>query len=370
MQKRLVIIGGGVAGHRAAHRLQGAANVTLIDPKTYFEIPMAMPRHVVRPAELPSLLPYAEFLPDVRHLQGAAMEVGRDRVTLDDGRSAAFEVLLIASGANYRSELVKPASGEPETRLDFYRDLSGRVAVAERIVIIGGGPIGVEIAGEILEQHPGKQLALVEGAERLLPALPPTISRWAADFLSARGAQVLVGDSVESPRPPPGDVSQNGVVVTRSGRQLPFDLALWCLGARPAAEFMRRHLPDVLNGAGEVRVDDHLRAVGAGNIFAVGDVTDIPHKGAVALHPQLPPVIANIRRVLEAGPGAALVRFKGVRHPTTALISLGRNHGLLNLPIGRFRAGWLARKLKTRHMLVDHLRHELKLPYPVPAKPA
>src|SRR5437879_4273289 len=63
---RVVIAGGGLAGHRIAYALQWETDVTLIDPKDYFEVPMAVPRMLVEPGRAwDAIIPYADFLTQV-----------------------------------------------------------------------------------------------------------------------------------------------------------------------------------------------------------------------------------------------------------------------------------------------------------------
>jgi apoptosis-inducing factor 2 len=78
--RRLVIIGGGMAGHLIAHAMQSSMKVTLIDPKTYVEVPMAVPRLLVEPEALPARIPYADFLPNVRLVRGQATAIADSSV--------------------------------------------------------------------------------------------------------------------------------------------------------------------------------------------------------------------------------------------------------------------------------------------------
>ncbi|MBA5638682.1 hypothetical protein H3H37_16600 [Duganella sp. LX20W] len=77
LKKKLVVIGGGSAGHKIAYLLQDTLDVTLVDPKTYFEVPMALPRLLVEPNALSAQIRYQDFLPGVRHVQ----RVSRDKAS-------------------------------------------------------------------------------------------------------------------------------------------------------------------------------------------------------------------------------------------------------------------------------------------------
>ena len=56
-RQKIVVVGGGAAGHKIAYAMQHAADVTLVDPKDYLEVPMAVPRLMVAPGSLPALIP-------------------------------------------------------------------------------------------------------------------------------------------------------------------------------------------------------------------------------------------------------------------------------------------------------------------------
>src|SRR5882757_8191026 len=98
----LVVIGGGMAGHLIAHSMQSAMNVTLVDPKTYIEVPMALPRLLVEPEGLPARLPYAQFLPDAHLVQGRATAISDRSVEVVGAagqvRTIPFDYAVVATG--------------------------------------------------------------------------------------------------------------------------------------------------------------------------------------------------------------------------------------------------------------------------------
>lgn len=359
--KRLVIVGGGVAGHSIAHRLQAEALVALVDPKDYFEVPMAMPRQIVSPGELHALFPFREFLPKVSLVRASAAEVQRGLVVTDRGERVPFDIALFATGSNYRSELVKPRKGDVQSRLSFYREMNAALANARRILVVGGGPIGVELCGEILEDYPGKQVTLVEGASGILPRSHPRVRRWATRFLSRRGAVILAGRNLLRPEPETSYDLGGGVVETSQGDTIEYDLAFWCTGAKADAGYLTRHFSDAVNERGEIRVDRHFRVRGEWNMFAIGDATDIVHKGAVSVHAQYEPVLTNLRRVLKRGRDASLKPFSGVPMADGAIVTLGRRNGVLQMPFFQSQSPRLARLIKADDMLTSHFHKDLGL---------
>lgn len=357
---RLVVIGGGLGGHKTAYALQSAMDTVLIDPKSYFEIPMAMPRQLVRPGELDSIIPFERFLPNVKHVEGRAVEVTNACVRVDNGRKVEFDYLVVATGANYRSELVKPLAGAASARIDHYRTLNSHVLAAKRILIVGGGPIGVEIAGELSEEFPIKTVTLIEREGRLLPQAPKKLSNWAAQILARRGVNLVMGDELLSPAAPESDMDlAPGEAVTHTGRRVGYDLALWCLGARSDARFLAESFPGAVNDRGEVIVNAFLQAAGAQNVFALGDAINLPVKGGVPLYGQLKVMQHNLLEIAKVGPSAQLKPFRPRAEMNLAVISLGRNAGVMKLPFGQFRTGWMARAFKSRDMLVGHLRKDV-----------
>ena len=285
--RRIVVLGAGISGLRIATELSKYGQVSVVDPKQFFEVPMAMPRQLSRPGKLDSLIDYKRFPEGVTRIEGRALEVRLTEVELEDRRILQFDMLVIATGTNYRSNLVKPTSGSASDRLAHYQGLNRALVAAHTILIVGGGPIAVEVAGEILEEYPGKALTIIERQSRLLPTMSAKVGMWAHEFIQERGGTVLCDDLIIQPKVPLTDVNMTpGTAVTRSGKEIKFDMALWFLGARPQVEYLKSHFPEAINEGGEIKIDSWFRIGGRNNMFAVGDVTDLPHKGAIpAIYP-------------------------------------------------------------------------------------
>ena len=320
-----MIAGGGVAGHRIAFALQNEANVTLIDPKDFFEVPMAAPRMLVEPARArDAIIPYADFLPKVTLIRG----------TLQSSGDIPYDYLVLATGAAYSGDLIQAQAGAATDRRNHFRDWAERIRQASSILVVGGGPVGVEVAAEILEDLPGKRLILIHSGQQLLPALTPGPQRYALAHLRQRGAEVRLGEKA-------GDQAIRDA-----------DLVLWCTGSAKA------YKP-------AIDVDQHLRVRGTANVFAVGDVTSLPEpKMGIWAGKHAAVVIENLRRLLRAAPGSA-VSLKSYRPATgsqTMLVTLGRRHGTGHLPFGDFTNSWFARQVKSRDMFIGRYREGVGLP--------
>ncbi len=367
-QKRVVVVGGGIAGHQVAFSLQVAAAVTLVDPKDFFEVPMAAPRLLVDPDSLPALIPYREFLTKVNLVRGWAVEVEAEyiqvRISKNTTCSIPFDYLILATGSASDEDLVKPLEGTVVQRRARYCAAYHQIAAAEQVLIVGGGPIGVEIAGEITEERPGKPVTLVEASPRLLPATSERLGRWAQDFLTARGVTVILGERIVAEDAPSGIEHTTKTAVTRSGRRIAYDLLLRCVGMRPDASYLRRNFPDALDEAGYVKVDSHLRIAGQTRIFAIGDITNLAEtKLGMRASQQAKVTTENIIRLLRdpEAPDSALRTYRPATGNQTMLVTLGRRNGVMHFPFGEFRSGWLARLLKSREMFVPRVRKAIGL---------
>ncbi len=336
-RSRIVIAGGGLAGHRIAYALQHQADVTVIDPKDYFEVPMAAPRMLVEPSRsAQAIIPLGDFLPGVRHLRSRALSVQPDRVTTSEG-DVSFDYLVLATGSAYNDDLLKPHKGDAATRREHYRIRAAELREAKRILIVGGGPVGVELAGEIVQDYPDKRLTLIHSEGVLLPSLTPGPQRYALDFLRRRNVEVHLNR-----RATPADTADA-------------DMTIWCTGYRIDTSYLEGFAGDVRTPDGHLKVDEHLRLAGTSHIFVAGDITALPEpKLGIWAGKHAAVVIRNLRCLLRGKGRPAIYR------PATGnrmmLVTLGRNHGTGHLPFGDFSNAWLARTLKSRDMFIGRYR--------------
>ena len=363
---RIVIAGGGVAGHKLAYALQQEAEVTLIDPKPFYEMPLAAPRLFVAPGELPAIMPYAEFLPKVHFIEGALESVASGQVTVRKTNGGIehvhFDYLALTTGANYRSALVKPLGfTSVADRVAHFERVNALIESAAQILVVGGGPVAVETVGEIVQTFPSKRVTLVEAGQHILPRTTDKARALAMAFLKARNVEVVLGEMVQGD-PPPNDVAaEKGEAVTDKGSRIAYDLALWCLGTKPDAQYLKANHPEALNDRGEIQVEPTLRVRGLANVFALGDVADFKEKGAAWAGFQGNIVAANLRALVKLGPSATLKKYKRPMADTSIVLTLGRYDGVAQLPFVVTTWPWLLRKLKSRTFGVPWARKAVGL---------
>ena len=303
--KRVVIFGGGMAGVHLAKDLARDAAVTLVDPNDYFEVPMAAPRSLVRPefAEQ-SVIPYAAALPGVHFVQGTLAEMSSNggAVQLRDGRQTTVrgDIHVLCTGSKYANDLMRSAGAGVQQRKRLYQRYQQTIESARQILIVGGGPIGVEVAGEISEAYPAKSITVLEAGPRIPAGTSELAAQHAVNVLSSRGVSILVGERLQSSTTNGEDIfAGRGEATTTSGRKLAYDLMIWCTGGRPNTAYMATRLSSALDERGRIRVNPDLRVIGHESLFALGDITDLDeNKMAWHIGGQVRVAVDNIRRLL------------------------------------------------------------------------
>jgi hypothetical protein len=163
MATRVVIIGGGFAGCKIAQLLLAdpSFRVTLIDPTDFFEMTWVNPRGMVNPEWAQrSIVPYTTFLPGIQHIKDEATSLEAKRLVTKFGQAVDFDFCVIAVGSSYAGFLkAGPSTSTSAQRLAEIHAHSVRIKDAAQVLIVGGGPSGVELAFEILDVYPGKKVA-------------------------------------------------------------------------------------------------------------------------------------------------------------------------------------------------------------------
>lgn len=371
-KKNVLVIGGGAAGHQIAYQLRDTANVTLVDPKTYWEVPMALRRLLVEPDGLPARMRYDSFLGAATHVQGkvVSLEDGAARVALGTGeqQTLAYDYAVIASGSAYMDPLIKAQAKTEENRSAEIAAMNALLRTARSVVVAGGGPVGIETAAELAETFSNLRVTIVHGGNKLLEHAPSKFAGWAERTLGPKGVNFVLNDFVSAPWP--GQQPKDGQVRTTGGRTIEADVVIWAAGTKPSTEYVLASWPASVQADGLLKVDAYLRLEGHPNVFVAGDVTNLP-EGRLAiiggLHAKS--VVANLKKLL-VSPSPETVKLKPYKPSVPGkgmgklmILSLGRDDGLSSLPFGQFRASFMARKIKSRDMLVGMSRKSLGLAF-------
>ncbi len=368
MSKHIVIYGSGVAGAQLASRLQSLCHVTLVSPVDYFEVPMAMPRAVVE-ADIAdtSVIPLADFLPKATIIQGRLIELDGNRGVVEtmDGERLVLDgdIAVLATGSRYASSLTRAQFGSAAARREQFKSAEDVVRASQKIVIVGSGAVGVELAGEIAESFPGRDVTVIESGDRLLKGTSLKVADHARRTLESRGVKFLTQTRVISPELPANEQIQNdGVVQTNDGQSLPYDALFWCIGGTPNTAYMTPNMADRLDEYGRIQVEPDLRVTGEAALFALGDIANLDEaKKALYVRNHVPVVEQNIRKLLK-NPDARLKHYKAKTDDDMMLVTLGKRGGVAHLPgLGMVKANWFTRMAKAATMLVPMYRKQLGL---------
>lgn len=348
---RVVVVGGGVAGSLLAKTMQGHADVVLLDPKDYLEIPWAELRSMVEPSFAErSLIYHKDYLSDATIVTSSAVNITEHAVLTADGHSLPYDYLIIATG----HALASPAS-RAERIKEFQRD-NGKIESSESVLIIGGGPTGVELAGEIVVDYPGKRVTLIHRGPRLLEFIGDKASKKCLDWLTSKKVDVLLQQSVEL-----GSLSDTEKVYkTSGGETVTADCHFVCIGKPLSSSWLRDTIiKESLDSKGRVMVEKDLRVKGFNNIFAIGDITDIPEikQGYLAQKHALL-VAKNLKLLTKGLPNSKLATYS-TGYPL-ALVSLGRKEGLAQFPLLTL-SGCLPGMIKSGDLFVSKTRKQMGL---------
>jgi len=195
-------------------------------------------------------------------LRGRGRLAGPGVVEVDGVRRTA-EHLIVATGSD---PIIPPVPGLRD--LDGIwtnREVTGMKAVPRRLLVLGGGPVGVEMAQAV--RRLGGEAMLVEGAARLLPREAPPLGEALADALRRDGIELALGVRATAAR----REGEHYVLDLDDGRTLSGDRLLVATGRRPRVDGLGLETVGVAADSRGIPVDARLR-VGE-RLWAIGDVT-------------------------------------------------------------------------------------------------
>lgn len=190
------------------------------------------------------------------------------------------------------------------------------------IIVIGGGPAGVEIAANawrLLRNSSNAASISIIGGSRLLSRFPEKARRLVINSLAGRGIQVLEEVKVQS--------IENNVAVLSDGGKLPFDYAFVAVGVRPSELFKVSEIPT--GPGGGMLVNAHLQSVGHPELFGGGDCIEMEgySLARVGVHAvrQNPLLKHNLMAALEGGQMKPFVP----KEDYMLILNMGDNRGIL-----------------------------------------
>jgi dihydrolipoamide dehydrogenase len=197
-------------------------------------------------------------------LRGSGRLAGTGVVEVDGVRHTADHV-VIATGAD---AIVPPVPGlQGLDGIWTNREVTGMKAVPRRLLALGAGPVGVEMAQAV--RRLGGEVALVGGASYVLPREPAPLGEALGEVLRLDGVELALGVKAIAARRD----GEEYVLVLDDGRELRGDRLLVATGRRPRFEGLGLETVGVQADGHGIPVDAHLRA--GDRLWAIGDATGI-----------------------------------------------------------------------------------------------
>jgi len=313
---RVVIIGAGFGGFRLAQKLASQKmQIVLIDKNNYHQFQPLLYQVAMAGLE-PSSISFPlrksfQSKPNlfVRVAEVKSVDLENKKIETEQG-SIYFDKLVIATGAktNFFNNAefeentipMKSVSESLYLRNKIFEDLESAItsnSAAEiskfmDIVIVGGGPTGVELAGALAEMkihilhkdYPdlnskNMNIYLIEGKDRLLAGMSEQSSDSTKKALEKLGVKIMLNSRVQN--------IHSGAVILSDGQILKTGKVIWAAGVTGA--MVQGIAKEFISRDGRILTDEYCRIKGQLDVFAIGDVARMETTEYPNGHPQMAP---------------------------------------------------------------------------------
>ncbi|GAA3466322.1 NAD(P)/FAD-dependent oxidoreductase [Nonomuraea roseola] len=330
MSRTVVIVGGGYGGSAVAKALDPEADVVLIDPRDAFINSAGSLRALTQPDWAANMFyPYDQWLRRGTVVRDRAVSVDSGGVTLASGRRVEADYLVLATGSSYAYP-AKPTSDSRDEVLDDLLRTHKELAGSERVLILGAGPVGLELAGEIKEVWPHKHVTIVDPAERLLAAFPAEMREELHRQLDELGVNLRLGTGLTAPPATEPGQAATFTATTTGGEEITAHIWFRAHGVRVNSDYLAGGGLTTRTPQGQVPVTETLNVRGYDHVYAIGDITDVAEAKMAGYAMQHAEVVAqNIIAQLRGEQPAAT--YQPLPHPMI-LLPLGPRGGVGQLP--------------------------------------
>ncbi|KAL3667645.1 hypothetical protein V7S43_007199 [Phytophthora oleae] len=354
---RIVIIGGGAAGINTAQTLARTltdadnTEVVLVEKSAYFYHAVGAPRAYVDASYTNKMfIPYDNAFPTsaakfVRIVRGVVTSIsaetnevsynsiGTNDKESEEAEKLQFDYLVLAMGSSYSVPIKQDSRDHARSATEAkLQEVCSQIEGSEKIVVVGGGAVGCEVAAEIKSKYPTKTVTIIEVHNQLLAGnnLTNKFYKRLNASLEKLGVKVILGERLTE------RLSGNGLekrtLRTDKGTEVESDIQLLCGGFSPVAKLVEDMDSSLVTDRGAVKVNGQLQLESEkyGHIFALGDLVAVIRKQQL-----------GFTKPFKA-PGTAMI-----------VLPLGPSGGVSQLPVfgGLVVGNWFTRMIKSKDYL-------------------
>jgi NADH dehydrogenase FAD-containing subunit len=325
-KKKVIIIGGGFAGSIIAKKLEKKFETLLIDNKEYFEYKPGIIKLLNRTQKESKFKVFHEkylkktriIIGNVTNLTKHYAEVMHNSIdNSDNNEQIYYDYAIISTGSRYEllniDKLVYNFNSIKEilkSKELFYK--------SKRVLIIGGGLVGIELACELAQNYKDKKIILSEANLRLAARMNNEFFKYCEKKLLKNNVEIIydfrIDKIVKNSFKNPEDKIVNA------------DLAYSCTGFKPNTKFLEKHFKKNLSNKGYIRVNSNLQLINNPNIFAAGDILDI-NEEKLAQNAEIHTKIIA-KNIVNLEKNKKLVNYN--TKPRITITSLGKFCGIIN----------------------------------------
>jgi len=366
-KKRIVIVGCGFAGLTLAKKLRKTGyQVVILDKHNYHQFPPLFYQVASAGLEESSILfPLRKIFQHYKDYHIRKVEVESvntiNNLIITSAGEISYDYLVLAHGATnayFGSAQMQKYSRGMKTiaevldlrnslLMNFENALTAQNAeerdMLMTIVIIGGGPSGVEIAGALAEMNKyvlskdypefkeiRAKIFLIEAVDRVLSSMSQKSSDKARSFLEKMGVHVLTNTKATG--------CDEKTVYIDSGKSIRTGMIIWTAGIAGNSTEGLKH--DCFSRSGRIRVDRYNRVSGYSNVFALGDISLQTEEKYPIGHPQVAQVAIQQAQMLADNLGRMRSNkpLKEFRYKDLGtMATVGRHLAVVELPSLRFQ---------------------------------
>ncbi|SNX82865.1 related to AIF1 - mitochondrial cell death effector [Melanopsichium pennsylvanicum] len=298
------------------------------------------PHHITVNRDVSSSLPGIELLED-----------GKSKMTVDK------VVLAVGSDYGFPSR-IDPKAQTREAVLEQFRTMQKDIESAQEILVIGGGPTGVEFVGEVLEQHPNKVITLLTRGSGLVTNGKDSFKGVSDKLLSqlrALGVRIILNDSLSLDGLSTGSLGETKTFKTEKGETISADFLLLGYGGKPSTDWIKSIDPSIVDPqTGLIKVNNTFSVTAPRweSYFAVGDAANTPGLKTSFMAGQHAPLVAH--NVVAAVKNEKTDKLKRAGGPpmNVILVPLGKSRGASYMGFMSV-GGWMTAMVKGKSLFLS-----------------